>query len=202
MLLTVLVILLAVFVAWHFFPRKENKPVDDVKDKPLFINSSSSKFDQAFAMLMSDYFSIHDALVDSDTGKANLSARRLQLKADSLPFAELKGDTSIIQTATYLSESISNEMKAFVGEDSIGQKLRSFNMLTDEMYNIIRTVRYAGQKIYYIRCATAFNNTDEGYWLSNENKIVNPYAGSNDPAPNGNRQGCGQIVDSLDFSKK
>ena len=68
---------------------------------------------------MGDYYAVHDALVDWDTVKANHAAQALQLKADSLPFNELKGDTSIILTAKNFAVSISSEMKGFIGEDSI-----------------------------------------------------------------------------------
>ena len=202
LLLIIAVVALAVFVAWQFFPGKEEKTEYIKKDEPLSIDKNSSVFDIAFSKLMSDYYAIHDALVEWDTTTANHAAIALEKKADSLPFAELKGDSSIILTAKNFAISISSEMKGFIGEDSIEQKRRSFNMLTDEMYNIIRTVRYSGETIYHIKCPMAFKETEEGYWLSNVNKIVNPYLGKNHPVYKSKMLGCGEVVDSLDFTKK
>ncbi len=202
LLLIIAVIAIAAFVAWQFFPRKEEKTEDIKKDEPLSIAKNSSVFDIAFSKLMSDYYAVHDALVEWDTAKANLAAKAVEMKADSLPFSELKGDSSIILTAKNFAISISSEMKGFIGEDSIEQKRRSFNMLTDEMYNIIRTVRYSGETIYHIKCPMAFKETEEGYWLSSVKKVVNPYFGNNDPKYKNKMLGCGEVVDSLDFTKK
>ncbi|HLK31090.1 MAG TPA: DUF3347 domain-containing protein [Puia sp.] len=202
LLLIVLVLALAAFVAWQFFPRKEEKTVEEKKDEPLAIAKNSTAFDQSFSKLMSDYYLLHDALVDWDTVKANAAAKSLEQKSDSLPFSELKGDSNIILTAKNFALSISSEMKGFIGEDSIEQKRRSFNMLTDEMYNIIRTVRYGGQTIYHMRCPMAFGDSAEAYWLTNVNKIVNPYLGNKHPTYQAKMLGCGEMVDSLDFTKK
>ncbi len=202
LLLIIAVAALAVFVAWQFFPRKVEKPAEEKNDSPLAISKNSTVFDISFSKLMNDYYSLHDALVNWDTLKANTAAKTLEQKADSLPFSELKGDSVVILTAKNFAASISSEMKGFIGEDSIEEKRRSFNMLTDEMYNIIRTVRYSGQTIYHMRCPMAFGDSAEAYWLTNVNKVVNPYLGNKHPVYQAKMVGCGEMVDSLDFTKK
>ncbi|HVM90154.1 MAG TPA: DUF3347 domain-containing protein [Puia sp.] len=202
LLLIIIVVALAGFVAWQFFPRRQDKPIEEKKDEPLAIGKNSSAFDRAFSKLMNDYYAVHDALVNWDTARADKAAYALQLKADSLPFTDLKGDSTVILTAKSFATSISSEMKGFVGEANIEQKRRAFNMLTDEMYNIIRTVQYGGSIIYHMRCPMAFSDSTEGYWLSAVNKVVNPYLGDKHPAYQDKMIGCGEMVDSLDFSKK
>lgn len=193
---------IAVFFAWKLFSCKEGKPVEEQKDQPLSISSNSSAFDRSFSKLMNDYYGIRDALVAWDSSRADIAAKSLQQKADSLPFSELKGDSSIILTAQNLATSVSSETKGFIGETTIEQKRRAFNMLTDEIYNIIRTVRYSGEKIYYFKCTNAFKESGEAYWLSNTSLIMNPYLGKNHPAYKDAMLGNGEIVDSLDFAKK
>jgi hypothetical protein len=202
LLLLIVLAGIAAFAAWKLFSCKERKPVEEQKDQPLSISSNSSVFDRSFSKLMNDYYGIRDALVEWDSAKADIAAKALQQKADSLPFSELKGDSSIILTAQNLATSISSETKGFIGETTIEQKRRAFNMLTDEIYNIIRTVRYSGQMIYYIKCPMAFKDSSEGYWLNNTSKVINPYLGNKHPAYNDKMLGCGEIVDSLDFAKK
>jgi hypothetical protein len=202
MLLLIVVAAVAAIVAWKLFSGKEQKPVEEKKDQPLAIAANSTVFDISFSKLMGDYYGIRDALVDWDTAKANQSARMLQQKADSLSFKDVKGDSSIILTAQNLTTSISSEAKGFIGETDIEQKRRAFNMLTDEMYNIIRTVRYSGEMIYHIKCPMAFKDSEEAYWLTNSNKIINPYLGKKHPKYNDKMIGCGEIIDSLDFAKK
>ena len=48
-------------------------------------------------------------------------------------------------------------------------------MITEDLYSLIRTVKYDGSVIYHMRCPTAFADSTEAYWLSPSTKIVNPY---------------------------
>jgi len=202
LLLLIAVAGVAVFVGWKLFSCKQGKTVEEPKDQPLAISSNSSAFDQSFSKLMGDYYAISEALAQWDSAKADVAARALQQKADSLHFSELKGDSSIILTAQNLATSISSEIKGFVAETCLLEKRKSFNMLTDEIYNIVRTVRYSGEKIYYIKCNKAFKDVDEAYWLSNTNKTMNPYLGEKRADTPDTTLPSSEIVDSLDFAKK
>ena len=55
-----------------------------------------------------------------------------------------------------LVKSIQGEIKGLNGERSMEQKKREFNIITDEIYSLIRTVRYDGSIIYHMRCPMAF----------------------------------------------
>jgi hypothetical protein len=96
---------------------------------------------------------------------------------------------------------LSNEARGLIGEENIDQKRRAFNMLTDEMYNLVRAVHYNGQIIYHIRCPMAFNDSEEGFWLANSTRIINPYLGRKNPKYGAKMVGCGEITDSIDFTK-
>ena len=156
----------------------------------------------AFAGLMNEYFSLKDALVDWDTVKADQAAYAIAAKADSLPVSLLKADTAIVQTARSLAVSIVGEAKGFTGETGIEARRRDFNMLTDELYNLVRTVRYDGQTIYHIRCPMAFKDSEEGYWLSYTPTVINPYMGNKHPVYKSKMIGCGEVMDSVDYGKK
>jgi hypothetical protein len=202
---TVLVILIILVVGlillWKlFFNTTENRPPIE-KDKPLTISRNSDAFTKSFSDLMTSYYGLRDALVDWDTSRADNAASQMQQLADSLPVNEIKGDSTIVLTAQNLAGSISNEIKGFKGETTIEQKRRAFNMITDELYNLIRTVRYHGETIYHLRCPMAFNESEEGFWLSSTSKVINPYLGKKHPKYNGKMVGCGEVVDSLDFNK-
>ncbi len=201
-ILLLIIILIAGIAVWKlFFNKPEVKP-EVQKDQPLAISKNSDAFTMAFSKLMDSYYQLKDALVDWDTARANSAALIIAQNADSLPTKELKADSSIVLTAQNLAGSMTNEVKGFIGENTIDQKRHAFNMITDELYNLIRTVRYDGQLIYHVRCPMAFGEDQEGFWLSNTNKIINPYLGKKDPKYNGKMVGCGEVVDSLDFAKK
>ena len=200
LVLLVILFVLAGFLAYKLFWQK--KPVvAETTDQPLRINKNSGVFNTAFAVALSDYFSLKDSLVEWDMPGADRQALALAQKTDSLPFSELKADSMLVLTAKNLAASVENEAKGFIGEGSIDQKRRAFNMLTDEMYDLVRTVHYDGQIIYHIRCPMAFNDSEEGFWLTNTSKIINPYLGRKHPKFGAKMVGCGEITDSIDFTR-
>jgi hypothetical protein len=199
LLLFILVLVLAGVVGYKLFSKKEVEPVEK-KDAPLAINKNSGSFNSSFSNIMNDYYSLKDALVDWDTVAGNRAALNLQKASDSLDLRQLHADSAIIGTAQNLASSISSETLGMIGETTIEEKRRAFNVLTDELYNLIRTVRYDGEVIYHVKCPMAFNDSSEGYWLSNSSIITNPYLGRNNPKYKNKMVGCGEIVDSLAFS--
>jgi hypothetical protein len=81
-----------------------------------------------------------------------------------------------------------------LGVKLLDEKRRSFQMISDQLYDLVRTVRYDRQVVYHTFCPMAFN--DEGaYWLSNSSDIKNPYFGPK-------MLTCGEVKDSLDFRVK
>ncbi|HLI93659.1 MAG TPA: DUF3347 domain-containing protein, partial [Puia sp.] len=153
-LLVVLFIVAGLLVYRLLSDKVTNQPPPP--DLALHISKNSSSFNMAFAGLMDQYFDMKDALVNWDTAKADAAAYRVAAKADSLPVGRLKADSAIVKTAESLAASIDAEAKGFTAETGIEGRRRSFNMLTDELYNLIRTVRYDGQTVYHIRCPMAF----------------------------------------------
>jgi hypothetical protein len=202
LILLLVIVLIAALAIWKLFLNEPQSKPETPKDKPLAISKNSSTFNQSFGELMTSYYALKDALVDWDTVRADQAALALQQQADSLPVKQIRADSSIVLNALNLAGSISNEVKGFIGEPTIEQKRREFNMITEELYNLIRNVQYDGQIVYHIRCPMAFNETEEGFWLSNTSKIANPYLGNKHPKYNNKMVGCGEIVDSLNFAKK
>lgn len=170
------------------------------KDAPLTIESNSSFFTRSFSRVLNDYFLLSEAFAVSDTVKILNSANKLSKAVDSLRFDLLKADTSIIQTALSLDQSIQGEIKGLNGEKSMEQKKREFNMITDELYSLVRTVRYDGMTIYHMRCPMAFADSSEGYWLNASNKVINPYLGKNHPVYKDKMLECGEVSDSIHFT--
>jgi len=191
------ILLIVVFLAACLLAYKllSDKPVhtEAPKDQALRISKNSPAFNNAFDSLLTQYFAIRDALVDADSLKADQAAYWLANKADSLPTRLLKGDSGIILTARSLAAAMSGDAKGFVGEGGLVGRRQSFNVLTDELYNLVRTVHYDENKIYHIRCPMAFKDSVEGFWLSQSTQIVNPYLGRKDPG----MLVCGEVIDSF-----
>jgi hypothetical protein len=200
-ILLAVVFLAAGFLAWKLLSDKPSRPAEPA-DKPLAISKNSGAFNDSFAGLLQQYFAVRDALVDWDTLKADQAAYALAARADSLPVKAIKADSGIILTAESLAASLSGDAKGFVGEAGIEGRRHSFDLLTEELYNLVRAVRYDGEVIYHIKCPMAFSDTIPAYWLSNRNTVVNPYLGDKHPVYKSKMVHCGEIVDSFDLTRK
>ena len=193
-LITVLLLAIAAYGAYYFFGAKEEKS-EDSELQPLTIKENSGAFNQSYQQLLAGYYSLKDALVASDTSKANAASRELVVYADSLKISEIKGDSTgmIKETAKTFTGTISGSAQALAKESNIEAKRKEFEMISDALYTLTQTVRYGGEKIYYQYCPMAFDNRG-AYWLSNNPAIRNPYFGDE-------MLECGEVKDSLDFGK-
>ena len=184
-----------------FYKKGDTKAASE-KQQPLAQSKNSETFNTPFNNMLSSYFELKNALVDWDTAKASASADNLMKLASGVPYDDLKADTTIIATAKSFSESVIAEAKGVVGENTIEEKRRSFYTLSENLYNLLRTVHYDQQVIYHDKCPMAFNDSEEGYWVSNSKAIVNPYLGKKHPHYAGGMIGCGSIEDSIDYRGK
>jgi len=198
----IVLVIILIAVDKMFFSKKSS--VDPApKQEALAISKNSEAFNESFEKLLSGYFSLKDAITAYDTTRANAAAKELVGFADSLKTNEIKGDSTGVlkQTATDFANTISGSAKGLIGEPDLTKKKREFQLISEGLYNLVRTVKYDRQKLYHQHCPMAFNDEEEAWWISNSNKIVNPYLGTKHPKYKATMEGCGDITDSLDFSK-
>lgn len=197
----VLVIILIAVDKMFFSKKNSGDPAP--KQEALTISKNSGAFNESFEKLLNSYFSLKEAITAYDTTKANAVAKELVVFADSLKTNEIKGDSTGVlkQTAADFATTISGSAKGLIGETDLTKKKREFQLISEGLYNLIRTVKYDRQKLYHQHCPMAFNDEEEAWWISNSNKIVNPYLGTKHPKYKATMEGCGDITDSLDFSK-
>lgn len=200
-LLVLGVIVFAVYMIYPMINPKRKDTTENQEPVPLSVTSKSDAFRTSFSSLMTAYYTMKDAFVNWDTAGVHKAALQVQQLADSLPYQEMQADSSIVETARSFSMSVSAEAKGVLGETDITQKRHSFNVLSENLYNLIRTVRYGGEVVYHQRCPMAFNDNDEAYWLSNSSEIMNPYLGTSHPKYKAGMLHCGEVVDSIDFRK-
>lgn len=189
-------IVLVAAAFYLFFIKSSPAGAKAEKDAPVAIAKNSPEFDASFNKLLTAYFQLKNALVASDTAKANAGADLLHIAADSLKVNEIQGDsTGAIKTiALDFAATVSASAKGLLGETSIEEKRKEFELITDALWNLTRTVKFTGRKIYYQFCPMALN--DKGaFWMSEVAEINNPYFGEE-------MLHCGSTEDSLDYSGK
>ncbi|HQR94497.1 MAG: hypothetical protein B7Y15_10060 [Bacteroidetes bacterium 24-39-8] len=158
------------------------------------VSTNSSAFNQSFENLLTAYLQLKDQLVaEKDSGIAQ-ATRAIILASDSLKLNELKADTNLVQAAFSYSDGISSEAQGLLEETNLLSKRRSFQMISDQFYDLINTVQYNQKVLYRFYCNKAFE--DQGaYWISDQKNLTNPYLPNATPL-------CGEIKDTLLFNAK
>ncbi len=169
----------------------DKKSAPTSKNEPITQTKNSDEFNNSFGALLNNYYSLKDALVLTNDTMANRSAMQLSSSAEAFPVSSLGGDSSIVQMAQANMQTISAEAKGLIGEKNIEDKRKSFQMISDNMYDLVRTVRYDRETVYHQYCPMAFNDAG-AYWLSKTSDIKNPYFGKK-------MLTCGEVKDSLSF---
>jgi len=201
-LLLIVITALAVAGYFIFTGNDDEQESDQVKQQPLARGKNSDAFNKPFNEMLNEYFVLTNAFVEWDTAAASKAASVLGDLAAKIPYEQLMADTTIIATAKSFSESVIAEAAGISGETTIEGMRRSFYTLSENLYNLLRTVQYDQQVIYHDKCPMAFNDSEEAYWISNSKKIINPYLGKKHPRYASGMLGCGGIEDSLDYRAK
>jgi hypothetical protein len=140
-----------------------------------------------------------ESFLNWDTDDANNSAKQLKKSIESLSMDELKKDTLIHETALSYWNNATQNAANILQHQEIEAKRRSLNNLSDNLYNLIRTVRYDQAKIYWQQCPMAFNDTESAFWLSESKAVRNPYLGTMHPKYGKGMLNCGEPIDTLNF---
>jgi len=194
-ILLAIVFIAAGILAWKLLSDKPHV-AGPPPDKPLSISKNSGPFTDSVAALLNNYFAVRDALVDWDTLKADQAAYQLASRADSLPVGLIKGDSGIVLTAKSLTAMVGGDARGLVGESGIEARRHSFSVISEQMYDLLRAIKYEPQ-VYQIRCPMAFSDSVAATWLSDNSAVINPYLGDKHPVYKAKMLHCGEVVDSL-----
>ncbi len=158
--------------------------------KPITANPG---FNQEFANLMNDYYSLKNNFISENDTMINKYSKLLMTDADSLHFTEFRAEDNILDFVKTTAANMSGELQGLLGENTIENKRKSFYTLSEQLYDLVRAVQYDQEPVYRFLCPKAFDNTG-ATWLSNSTEIKNPYS------PKG-MLNCGSITDTIDFKK-
>lgn len=197
-----IVLLAGSLVAWYFVFLKQDKTVKGPKAKPLTVSKNSTGFNVSAGKLLDTYFALTESMVTWDTATVNKQAAMLKLAIDSLDFTELKKDTAnpVFLTAESSWNNARAEAEGLMKEESLEEKKQSLNLLSMQLFDLLRTVRYDQQKLYYEECPMAFETGNpNGVWIGKTNPRRNPYLGTSHPKYQDKMLACGETKDSVNY---
>lgn len=188
---------------WYFFLKKDNKAAAP-KQQPVAVSRYSAGFDSSISNLLNHYYGLSEALVNWDSTGAVTDASAMAEDLERIPFNEVKKDSLIFQTAqTYLA-SLPQNLQEIRGGADLTEKRRAYQTLTQNLYDLLRTIKYNHTKVYLHECPMAFNDTETAQWLSNDGSDKerrNPYLGLYHPTYKRGMLTCGETKDSLNSGK-
>lgn len=145
------------------------------------------QFQKQLGAVFTSYADLQEAFVSSD-------AKKVQQEASETNEALSKVDMKLLTGAAhndwmnYLTP-MQNSLKEIQSSDDIEAQRKSFSTLSNNLYKSVKAFGLAGAEAFYAYCPMAFN--DEGaYWLSDEEKVRNPYFGDKMLA-------CGEVKEKL-----
>jgi len=192
--------LVVCFAAYIFYAKSTKKDVKENKEVPLKISKNTDQLNQSLDGALTAYYRLHDGLVrwaPADT--ISQMADTLSKLAAGIPYTDIKADSLLIQTAQSYGQAIEQGCASIRKDTDITGQRRDFYTTTEALYNLLRTVQYDKKIIYHIKCPMAFNGDEEGFWLSDSAKVINPYFGTKDPTYHSGMLHCGSVEDSISF---
>ena len=199
-LLILFLLLVAAFAVWQFVLKKDKKSSDSLPEA-MTVSKHSEAFNQSMTKMMDAYYTLTEAFVNWDTAAIHTSAVVLKTKLDSLKLQEMQKDSAIYPTVENQWGILKTEIDGLIQDEGIGAKRESLNMLSQQVFDLLRIVKYDAGKVYYQECPMALNNYETpAYWLSmdgSDDKRRNPYLGLHDPKYGKAMLVCGSTRDSI-----
>jgi Protein of unknown function (DUF3347) len=177
------------FVRYFIYPGGGGSATNDPKPLPLTVSKHSEAFNQSIEKVLNAYYIMADVFVKDDTSAINQSGNNLKIALDSFKVEELKQDSLIYETALQPLQNIKSEIASIIEDPSIKEKRGSLNILSNELFTLLSTVRYDRAKLYWQECTSAFGEDKPGNWLSKTEQSANPYG----------QRDCAEIKTNINF---
>ena len=145
------------------------------------------KFQEQLGSVFSSYIELKEAFVDSDAKKVQSEAAETKEALDKVNMKLVSG-AAHNDWMNYLTP-MQNTLDEIQSADDIEAQRNSFSTLSDNLYKSVKAFGLGGKEAFYEFCPMAFNN-EGAYWLSDQEKIRNPYFGDK-------MLTCGEVKEKL-----
>ncbi len=171
---------------------KQVAPPAPAEDQPVKTGAYSQAFGTALDGVIVAYGDMINAIGKTDSAQTNLKASVLLTQINGLSFSYLQKDTLQYKTVQQQQANTVGELKGLIGDQTVKEKYNDLNMVSQDLFDLLRTVGYAqAKRIFFTQCPSALGEDNPGYWIgltADSTQVQNPYqVGSH----------CAQIMDSL-----
>ena len=197
-LLILLLVVVGAFLLYKYAFKKDEPKEEE--PKPIAVSKHSSAFNQSVNNVLDHYFQMTEGFVNWDQQVVSQSSQALKTALDSFSVEELKFDATIYETALFPLNNAKNNTAIIVSATDWNERRRALQDLSDNLRNLLLTVKYDQAIVYWQECPMAFGDGVAGYWLSNKEEVVNPYLGTKDPKYGDTMLNCGETKMKIDFT--
>ena len=145
------------------------------------------KFQQQLATVFASYVELKDAFVTSDANEVKKEASETKETLQKVDMKLLTGPAHNDWMA-YVAP-MESALATIEASSNIEEQRKSFSTLSDNFYKSAKAFGLGGKEAFYEYCPMAFNN-EGAYWLSDQEKIRNPYFGDK-------MLTCGEVKEKL-----
>lgn len=187
----IIVVLLFVGILRFLFFSGDGKNNFGEKPKPIAVSKHSDTFNESLQKILDDYYSMTDAFANIDTSNIKKYSSELKFALDTFNLDDLKKDSLIYLSAQEPVANMKAELESIISDPSMDEKKGSLNILSDNLRDLLVTVKYNLAKVYWEQCDEAFGD-QPGNWLSKT-------AGGRNPYPLKENKDCGAPIDTLNY---
>jgi Cu(I)/Ag(I) efflux system membrane fusion protein len=188
-----LLFLLAIvgYVVFFFVIRGGGGKQENTPDIPMSVADSADSFSSALTSCVNSYYAIAAQLAKDDSSETDEVAKRFLEVASQLPVAQLQADSNLIKLTAALQQNMVKAAANMRSSSTLSEQRRQLQIISDLLFDLLRTTQYKGAKVYRLFCPMAFDNAGAN-WLSPSPAVSNPYMGKSMPT-------CGSVIDSIHF---
>lgn len=187
-------------LAYFLLYSKRSKPHgDEVKGPAAVAARYPVAFTDSVKGFLENYYALSEAFVAWDTLAVHRATGALRASLQTVKLDNLKKDTVIHETAVSYLAGLNEEVNRLEGAKDITEKRRVFHTVSQNIYDLLRTLKYEGGTVYLQECPMAFNDTETAAWLSKSPELRNPYLGLHHPKYRSGMLECGETKDSIAF---
>ncbi|MFA7447297.1 MAG: efflux RND transporter periplasmic adaptor subunit [Weeksellaceae bacterium] len=145
------------------------------------------KFQNQLKVVFEDYIKLKDALVNDDPKTASQAAKAVGTSLSKID-KKLLTDNQASTLWTNFESGIQSGANKISSESDIKKQRKHFELLSSHLISAVETFGI-NQKVYRQYCPMVDGNKG-AYWLSKENKVLNPYFGES-------MLTCGEVTNEI-----
>ena len=148
--------------------------VDHSEHLPDYTQSTSKIFKDQLFSLATSYLDLKDALVLTSQDKASKAANEVQSALSNVEMSLLQRDAHDYWMKQ--ASAIKSHSEAIASSEDVEKQRSQFDFLSQALINSVKVFGIGSKTLYVQHCPMA-NDNEGADWLSNEEKIQNPYFG-------------------------